>query len=103
MQIAGGRANGGSVIAGQTYVVNENRASQGPEYFTPGVNGVITPANKLGGSTYAPVYNIDARNSTLNEQQITSIVKRANETTKAEILNSMNRGGEFALASGRVR
>jgi len=103
MNIAGGRANGGPVIAGQTYIVNENRASEGPEYFTPGVNGVITPASKLGGSTYAPVYNIDARNSTLNEQQITSIVKRANETTKAEILNSMNRGGEFALASGRVR
>ena len=42
-----GRALGGPVIAGQTYVVNENRRTEGPEYFTPGVSGVITPASKL--------------------------------------------------------
>jgi hypothetical protein len=42
-----GRANGGPVIAGQTYIVNENRKTEGPEYFTPGVNGYITPARKL--------------------------------------------------------
>lgn len=44
-----GRALGGPVTAGQTYIVNENRATQGPEYFTPGVSGTITPANKIGG------------------------------------------------------
>lgn len=45
-----GRALGGPVNAGQTYIVNENRATQGPEYFTPSVSGTITPANKMGGS-----------------------------------------------------
>jgi hypothetical protein len=42
-----GRANGGPVIAGQTYIVNENRRTEGPEYFTPGVNGYITPARNV--------------------------------------------------------
>jgi len=46
-----GRALGGPVMAGQTYIVNENRSTQGPEYFTPGVSGTITPANKIGGNS----------------------------------------------------
>ena len=44
-----GRAAGGPVIAGQTYIINENRNTEGPEYFTPGSSGVITPASKMGG------------------------------------------------------
>jgi tape measure domain-containing protein len=42
-----GRANGGPVNAGQTYIVNENRLKEGPEYFTPGVAGTITPARNM--------------------------------------------------------
>lgn len=42
-----GKANGGNVVAGQTYIVNENRNFEGPEYFTPGVSGVITPARNI--------------------------------------------------------
>lgn len=43
--IAGGRANGGPVAAGSTYLVGE----RGPELLTMGANGYITPNNKLGG------------------------------------------------------
>ena len=100
MQIAGQRAIGGPVSGGSTYLVGE----KGPELFTPGSTGMITPNHQLSGSsTFAPVYNIDARNSTLSSQEITSIVTRSVEQSKAEILNNMNRGGKFALASGRVR
>jgi hypothetical protein len=53
-----GRALGGTVNAGQTYVVNENRATQGPEYFTPGVSGTITPANKMGGGSTTSVTQV---------------------------------------------
>jgi hypothetical protein len=45
--VAGARANGGPVGRGSTYLVGE----QGPELFTPGTSGNITPNNALGGST----------------------------------------------------
>ena len=42
---AGGRASGGSVAAGRSYVVGE----RGPELFTPGRSGMISPAGSFGG------------------------------------------------------
>jgi len=102
ISISGKRALGGPVIAGQTYIVNENRAQQGPEYFTPGVSGTITPANRMGGVTLNQNITIDARGADVgSEQRINAAMKRNKEETKAEIMNSMNRGGSFALASGR--
>lgn len=48
----GRRAGGGPVQAGRSYIVGEN----GPELWTPGGNGSITPNNKLGGGdTYVTV------------------------------------------------
>jgi len=104
MSIAGGRANGGDVTAGQTYIINENRKSEGPEYFTPGVSGTITPASKMGGSSFEQHVTIDARGTDSSVLlRIDSAMKQAKEQAKAEILNDMNRGGQFALASGRMR
>jgi hypothetical protein len=48
------RAVGGPVSARETYLVGE----RGPELFTPGAGGFITPNNRLGGGGSAPVYNI---------------------------------------------
>jgi hypothetical protein len=45
--ISGTRALGGPVAGGSTYLVGE----RGPELFTPGTSGNITPNNALGGST----------------------------------------------------
>jgi hypothetical protein len=45
--VAGKRAMGGPVAGGSTYLVGE----RGPELFTPGTSGSITPNNALGGST----------------------------------------------------
>lgn len=45
----GGRASGGSVFAGQTYMVGE----MGPELFVPRGNGSIVPNNQLGQPTTA--------------------------------------------------
>jgi len=54
----GGKAVGGSVDAGTTYLVGE----KGPELFTPGTSGAITPNNKLGfGGGDNISYSIDAR------------------------------------------
>jgi hypothetical protein len=44
----GGRAAGGSVMGGASYLVGE----KGPEIFTPGSSGSITPNGALGGATY---------------------------------------------------
>ncbi|WP_210410002.1 LIC12611 family phage tail protein [Leptospira langatensis] len=45
--IAGARASGGPVSAGNSYLVGE----KGPELFTPGSSGRISPNGALGGSS----------------------------------------------------
>jgi len=45
--ISGARANGGPVMGGGTYLVGE----RGPELFTPGASGSITPNGAMGGNT----------------------------------------------------
>tara|TARA_R100000353_G_scaffold61980_3_gene48925 strand:- start:699 stop:2636 length:1938 start_codon:yes stop_codon:yes gene_type:complete len=50
------KANGGPVKGGNSYIVGE----RGPELFTPGVSGMVTPNHALGGSTNV-VVNVDAK------------------------------------------
>lgn len=45
--VAGARAAGGPVTGGRPYLVGE----RGPEIFTPGRSGAITPNHRLGGGT----------------------------------------------------
>lgn len=45
--VDGARASGGPVIGGRTYLVGE----RGPEIFSPGRSGAITPNHKIGGRT----------------------------------------------------
>jgi len=45
--ISGARASGGPVTGGGTYLVGE----RGPELFTPGASGMITPNGAMGGNT----------------------------------------------------
>ena len=58
-QLAGARANGGSVSAGSSYLVGE----RGPELFVPGASGNIVPNNAMGGSNI--VVNVDATGSSV--------------------------------------
>ena len=60
-----GKAMGGSVMGGTPYMVDE----RGPELFVPGSNGSIVPNDRMGGTTIAPVYNIDARGATADLQK----------------------------------
>jgi hypothetical protein len=54
----GGFAMGGDITTGKTYLVGEN----GPELFTPGAGGHITPNHELGGGdTHV---HVDARGAT---------------------------------------
>ena len=93
------REMGGPVDAGNPYIVGE----RGPELFTPGASGMITANNKLGGSVVVN-NTYDFRNaSPETEQRMRAEIQRSSEATKAAIYSSMNRGGAFAYASGRMK
>jgi len=57
---SGLRANGGPVVGGGRYLVGE----RGPELFTPGISGMITPNEALGGSPTV-IVNVDATGSSV--------------------------------------
>ncbi len=65
--LAGGRASGGPVSGGMSYLVGES----GPEIFTPGASGAITPNSGLGGG--GPVQVFDMRGSVVSGD----VVRRA--------------------------
>lgn len=71
----GGRASGGSVNAGTSYLVGE----QGAELFTPATNGVITPLDGIGGGGVVNNININvtgAIDPTAVARQINEILNR---------------------------
>jgi hypothetical protein len=70
------RAVGGPVSAGDSYMVGE----RGPELFTPGAGGFITPNNRLGGGSSTNI-NITVNagmgaNGAQLGQEIVSAIKR---------------------------
>jgi hypothetical protein len=74
--VRGQRAVGGPVSAMDSYLVGE----RGPELFTPGAGGFITPNNRLGGGG-GPTYNITVNagmgaNGTQLGAEIVSLIKR---------------------------
>ncbi len=92
----GGRAAGGPVQSGQFYVVGE----QGPEILVPGTAGTVIPNGALaggGGQTVVvnQTINVDSRS---DRSVIIAAMVQAKEAAKAEILDSMRRGGTFARA-----
>lgn len=97
-----GKADGGPVYGGTTYLVGE----RGPELFTPAASGNITPNHALGGGgqaiTYAPTINVDARGSdaaTLARARIEAqAIARA---SVAEFAQSIQSGGSAARLVGR--
>lgn len=89
--IAGGRAGGGPVSAGSTYMVGEN----GPELFTPGSSGGITPNGMAGSPQFNHTYHIDARGADADRimQIFPSLMAQTREATKRDILNAFRRSG----------
>lgn len=104
INIAGKREAGGPVSAGKAYIVGEKR----PEIFVPDRNGTILPNVPTNGQAdngsvvINQTVQIDARGADAGvEARIDAAMKRAKAETEASIMNSMNRGGKFAVASGR--
>ena len=86
------RANGGSVMSGQSYLVGE----RGPELFTPARSGSIAPNGAMGASNI--VVNVDATGSSV--QGDASDSKRLGEAIgvaiRQELIKQKRPGGLLA-------
>jgi hypothetical protein len=72
----GGRATGGMVLGGTTYLVGE----RGPELFTPSGSGNIIPNNRLGGGA-AAVFNITVNGAIDPEGTARTIINVLNNSS----------------------
>ena len=88
-----GKAAGGSVRAGNDYIVGE----RGPELFNPGVSGTITPNHALGGSTTV-IVNVDASGSAVegDEAQGRELGRLISAAVQSEIVQQKRPGGILA-------
>ena len=86
-------ANGGSTKAGKSYVVGE----RGPEIFTPGMTGTVTPNNAIGGSTNV-VVNVDASGSSVegDEEQGRQLGQMMAVAIQSELIKQKRPGGLLA-------
>ena len=84
------RANGGPVKSGRGYIVGE----RGPELFSPGVSGMITPNEMLGGSTNI-VVNVDASGSSVegDEEQGRELGRMISVAIQSELIKQKRPGG----------
>jgi hypothetical protein len=87
------RANGGPVKGGNDYIVGE----RGPELFTPGVAGTITPNHELGGSTNI-VVNVDASGSSVegDEDRGRELGRLISVAVQSELVQQKRPGGLLA-------
>ena len=87
------RADGGRVKGGSSYIVGE----RGPELFSPGVSGMVTPNHALGGSTNI-VVNVDASGSSVegDEQQGRELGRVISAAVQSELIQQKRPGGLLA-------
>ena len=86
-------STGGPAKAGKSYIVGE----RGPEIFTPGVSGMVSPNSALGGSTNI-VVNVDASGSSVqgDEQQGRELGRIISVAVQSEIIQQQRPGGLLA-------
>lgn len=89
----GGKASGGDVDSGTTYLVGEN----GPELFTPSAHGVVTPNAEIGGTVHIETgdthIHFHGDNSSADEirRVLPDLLAAHGARTKAEILDAFRR------------
>ena len=90
IDLAGARAEGGPVTGNRSYLVGEN----GPEIFTPGAGGNITPNEAIGGKPEVKlqVVNVTDPNQVRDaivkggaDQAILNVLQRNKDTIKATL------------------
>jgi len=89
----GTAADGGRIPGGRPTLVGE----RGPELFTPGVSGMVTPNHALGGST-SIVVNVDASGSSVegDEQQGRELGRLISVAVQSELIQQKRPGGLLA-------
>ena len=80
---------GGPAKAGNSYIVGE----KGPELFTPGVTGTVTPNHALGGATV--VVNVDASGTSVegNEANGEELGRLIGAVVQSELIKEKRPGG----------
>ena len=88
------RAEGGPVSRGKSYIVGE----RGPEMFTPGSSGMITPNHELGGSSTNVVVNVDATGSSVegDEDRGRELGRLISVAVQSELVQQKRPGGLLA-------
>ena len=88
-----GKANGGPVSAGKSYMVGE----RGPEMFVPNTGGRIVPNSDMGSSTNV-VVNVDASGSAVegDEAQGRELGRLISVAVQSEIIQQQRPGGLLA-------
>ena len=88
--LSGGRANGGTVMGGRSYVVGE----RGPELFTPGRTGSIAPNKAMGGDMNV-VVNVDASGTEVqgNQGNADQLGRLIGQAVQAELIKQKRPGG----------
>ena len=88
----GGKASGGTVQGGRSYVVGE----RGPELFTPGRTGSIAPNSAMGGANVT--VNVDASGSSVqgDAEQASQLGKAIGIAVQQELVKQKRPGGLLA-------
>ena len=87
-------ADGGTAKAGKSYLVGE----RGPEMFTPGVTGRVTPNEMLGGGSTNIVVNVDASGSNVEgeDEQARQLGNLISASVQSELIRQKRPGGLLA-------
>jgi hypothetical protein len=83
--LAGGKASGGSVAGGSSYLVGE----AGPEIFTPGSSGYITPNGAISGAGVVVNQYVDARGATDPAATELAVRRALTETHKQAVQDAV--------------
>jgi hypothetical protein len=92
-----GRAIGGSVQAGQSYMVGE----RGSEMFVPNQGGSIVPNNKMGsgsGITINQTINVTTGIQSTVRAEIVGLMPQIAQAAKGAVADARVRGGNFSKA-----
>ena len=92
--IGGFFANGGVTKPNKSYIVGE----RGPELFTPGVTGRVTPNHEMGGGSTTVVVNVDASGSSVegDEQEGQALGLALSAAIESELIKQKRPGGLLA-------
>lgn len=89
--ISGAFAGGGYANSGSSYLVGE----RGPEIFTPGAGGYVTPNGQGAGMSYNPTFHIDARGADADRIMtvLPPVMQQMIAQSKYDLLQAFRRSG----------